>query len=179
MSDQSENAFLAAIKALSEVVAPAVDRSNPLAQEQLRLVVMFLEFHLERRDLVRKLDWTELRISVVLGGAVADCLISHDPLFAGRLSELVSHGQAGLLATGSPASHWQALSSDILNAVSEAVLALAEGDPEVRQSLETLVLNHASAILELKRTWFLNFGFEARPESLPSLEQVFQACPQL
>ena len=179
MSDQSENAFLAAIKALREVVAPAVDRTNPLAVEQLRLVVMFLEFQLERRDLVRKLEWTELRISVVLGEAVACCLSSHDPLFAGRLTDLVTQGQAGLLATGAPANHWQALSSDILNAVSEAVLALAEGNPPVRQALETLVLNHAGAILELKRTWFLSFGFEARPEALPSLAQVFQACPQL
>lgn len=57
MAEHADRALDAAVKALSQVVAPAVDPEDPLAVEQLRLVISWLPFHGQRhhreRDLAR------------------------------------------------------------------------------------------------------------------------------
>ena len=94
MADHEENAIRAAIKALSQVVAPAVDPSNPLAVEQLRLVVQFLDFHLERRRLQGRFDWKELGLNVAFGEAVLAALAPAQASDAGALATLVAQGRA-------------------------------------------------------------------------------------
>ena len=41
MADVTDNGLRAAVKALTDVVAPSIDPTDPLAKEQLRLVVDF------------------------------------------------------------------------------------------------------------------------------------------
>ena len=50
MSDVTDNGLRAAVKALTDVVAPSIDPSDPLAKEQLRLVVDYLQFVRSRLD---------------------------------------------------------------------------------------------------------------------------------
>ncbi|NDK91451.1 hypothetical protein GYA93_17985 [Gordonia desulfuricans] len=50
MIDHSENALRAVIKSLRDVVAPAVDPGDPMAQEQLALSLGTLEFLHSRLD---------------------------------------------------------------------------------------------------------------------------------
>ena len=45
MPDHTDNNLRAAIKSLTDVVTPAVDPGDPMAREQLALVVAFLEFN--------------------------------------------------------------------------------------------------------------------------------------
>src|SRR5215211_3836511 len=70
--DHSDNALRAAIKALEEVVAPAVDPADPLAAEQLTLVIDSLRFLRERLDQLHDRARFELRHHLALAHAVAD-----------------------------------------------------------------------------------------------------------
>ena len=45
MANHADNDFRAAAKALLDVVAPAIDAHNPLARQQLKLVVDWLDFY--------------------------------------------------------------------------------------------------------------------------------------
>ena len=178
MPDPSENGFSAAIKALNEVVAPAVDRSNPLAVEQLRLVSMFLEFYLSQRDLSRKLDWTELNLNVELGHAVCACFHSTDPMIK-NLNRMLLLASRDLKITGSPASKWRDHTSNILGSVSQLLRSCAYQNFELFETLSSKVLEKSGEILALKRSWFLPLGIEAKPDALPSLNQWFERCPDI
>ena len=71
MADYTDNALLASIKALNEVVLPAVDPSDPLAGEQLRLVAGFLKFLGARLPYVHDRNRFELEHYLALGVRLA------------------------------------------------------------------------------------------------------------
>ena len=48
MANHADNDFRAAAKSLLDVVAPAIDPANPLARQQLKLVVDWLDFYRSR-----------------------------------------------------------------------------------------------------------------------------------
>lgn len=180
MSDHNPNAFRAAIKALSQVVAPAVDPSNPLAVEQLRLVVQFLEMYLERQPLQGKLGWRELELNVAFGAAILnEAGDAHSPA-ARALDGLVRKGQAHLARPGPAVSERQSLASDIAAAIS-ALMAerYAAGRAASTQGMERIVLDHAKRQLDLKRAWFQPFGFESHPGAVPPLSEALAGCPDV
>jgi hypothetical protein len=181
MADHNESALHAAIKALNQVVAPSVDRSNPLAVEQLRLVSMFLEFHAQHRSHERKLAWTHLHLQARLAEEAGNLLASALPAGSARLIAAAQAAQRQLADTGTAAAVWEGLHSELGLCISE-VQAEAEADgcdEGTRNALDTLVLAHARGQLELHRVWFKSFGFEGRPESLPSLEAVLAQAPDI
>ena len=78
MPDYTDNSFRASIKALEDVVAPALDPSNPLAAEQLRLVSGFLRFFQERRHALAEYERAELAWHVDLLETLAGTLPSSE-----------------------------------------------------------------------------------------------------
>ena len=60
MFDPIDNDLKAAAKALRDVVTPAVDAANPIALQQLKLVIDWLEFHRQRAPEWWRLDAFEL-----------------------------------------------------------------------------------------------------------------------
>lgn len=179
MSDHSENAFHAAIKALNEVVAPAVDRANPLAVEQLRLVTSFLEFHVRAAPQARRLQWLELHHQLRMGRQVADLLAGEQPAAAASLRAALDEGVRLLEQTGAPAVHWQEAASRVAAATSAALAGVSgDGSPLARR-VEWQVVEESRHMLDLKRVWFKPYGFEARPERLPALEDVLREAPDV
>lgn len=179
MADHNENALHAAIKALNQVVAPSVDRSNPLAVEQLRLVSMFLEFHAQHRSQERRLAWTNLHLQARLAEEAGKLLASALSAGSARLIAAAQAAQRQLADTGTPAAVWERLHSDLGLCISEVQAEANACDEGTRHALDTLVLAHARGQLELHRVWFKSFGFEGRPQSLPSLEAVLAQAPDI
>ena len=66
-----DNVLRAAVRALAEVVAPSVDASDPLAQEQLRLVCKFLEMIRQRVGFVAEFHRAKLTFALDLAAAVS------------------------------------------------------------------------------------------------------------
>lgn len=180
MSDHNDNAFRAAIKALGQVVAPAVDPSNPLAVEQLRLVIQFLEMHVDRRQLQGRMDWRELELNVEFGGAVLKEIGAAAPAAARALERLVELGQAHLDQPGPAVSERQRLSDDIAAAISAVLVDRnTQGDGPGDPCVERIVLEHARRQLDIKRSWFLPFGFESDAKRIPPIAAVLAGCPDV
>lgn len=179
MSDHSENAMHAAIKALAEVVAPSVDKGNPLAVEQLRLVVTFLEFHVRAMPQSRRLQWMELHLQAELARKVAELLQQQRPALAAPLCHALEQGQAALAQPGAPATTWQQAAARLAAAVCAALDSAATASGALARRLDALVVDESRHMLDLKRVWFRPYGFEARPGALPALEDVLRAGPEV
>ena len=172
MSDHTEHALQAAVKALSEVVAPAVDRTDPLAVDQLRLVVSWLQFHGRRRHQERDFARAGLRLRVAQAVDVMAVVARWAPDVAGRLGTALDEARAALAREGTAADAWDGLAQRLDGLVCEAVLQSAGWPDEPRQTLAACVLAHARDVLLLNRAWFAPLGFEARPEAVPDLETL-------
>ena len=70
MTDVTENGLRAAVKALTDIVAPAISHTDPLANEQLRLVVDYLEFVRRRLDYLHDRDRFELDHNLAMARAL-------------------------------------------------------------------------------------------------------------
>lgn len=179
MADHNANTLHAAVKALTQVVAPSVDPRNPLAVEQLRLVSLYLDFHAKRLPLERRLAWKDLQLQAELAREAAALLReTHAPL-AQALQEVIGRADAQLALPVAPASRWQALHAELAQALADTIAQVhAAGAASLRDALDALVIAHARGQLMLHRVWFLPFGFEARPDALPALDDLLAGAPE-
>lgn len=173
--DATGHALQAAVKALAEVVSPAVDATDALAVDQLRLVISWLQFHGLRRHDERRLAWAVLRqrtalaraaAAAVQGTALQPTLQAH----AHSAQALLEHAEASIDDLRHAAEAVDA-------AVGAAVDALAGGPDAPRHALATAVLTHAHDDLMLHRAWFAPLGFEARPDAVPPLQSLLAGAP--
>ena len=160
MPDYTDNSFRAAIKALEDVVTPALDPSNPLAAEQLRLVTGLLRFLGERRGALPAYEAAELAWYAELAEALADVL-------PGEGQELRAAAES---ARGIEPDRVAAATSHLATLASQTVRDAASGDEATRRKVERTVVEMSGDFLDLKRAWFMPFGFEAAPDGRPSLE---------
>jgi hypothetical protein len=166
MADHTDNGLRAAIKALTDVVAPALDAGNPVAREQLKLVVQFLEFHRERLPHALDRDRFELRQHL----ALAERLFELAP--AEGLGTAIVHGRELDDAAWVRAADARRVTAALETACSAAVRRAAELEPSVRRPIERAVVDAAGGFLDGERAWFAPQGFEPDPAALPTLEDA-------
>lgn len=149
------------IKALREVVAPAVDPANTLAIEQLHLSIatiglvqrgLPLAHARARRELINALALA--RAVVDAGGAVAGISDAQAALGDVRLGEADLDAVRKALLSSSEAAVAASVGTDTETAVARAVIAASK------------------AQFDLARAWGEPAGFEVERVALPSLESV-------
>jgi hypothetical protein len=155
------------VHTLEQVIFPAVDPANSLANEQCGLVLAQL------RMLIRHMPY--------IGEYHLMCLedirdtIGQLPVASG--AHLTIEADAALrrtreevMETGNPAAAYQALGKAF-----EALLrsAAEDGDTGYRYSLERMAFAFARRQARRERIWFKDAGFDPHPEELPELEQMF------
>jgi hypothetical protein len=156
-----------AIRALTEVVLPAVDADNALAVEQTQVVIGMLRLMAARLPLQYRHDCDELARLLTLCRA----LQPYDD--DGGLAPATHTGAEVLArARATPQEILDAIHS--LRALSGAVVSSAygDGDDAARAALSALVLTHADAQLTRERAWFAPQGWELEPDSLAAMEDL-------
>lgn len=182
MDSHADHALRAAVKALAEVVAPAVNPDDALAVDQLRLVISWLQFHDMRRRDEPRLAWATLRQRLALASQVRPVLdgaASSGPAVQGlaaALDRACSAARAVLEVPGEqghdPAGAWAQAAEELDALVCAAIEALDTGPEAARLALARVVLDQAGDSLMLQRAWFAPLGFEARPQAVPPLEAL-------
>jgi hypothetical protein len=175
MADHTENALAASIKALTEVVTPALGTADPVAVEQLRLVIGFLKFLQTRWPLSHARGRFELDHSLRLAQSLIPDARSVSTEVHRRLETGVARAQALLGDAAAGSATFYETSADLSAAVSALLRAAAEGDSDVRQRVERAVLTQAKVSIDAQRAWHLPMGFELEPGELPSLQTLFGA----
>ncbi len=143
------------MRAVSEVILPAIDPANSLAQEQARLLLGHLH-----------------AISLQLGHEAA--LVEKDDEAARQLAYVLLASAGGGAHTGAAqAALALAVNGErhgLLEAIDAFVLASGvDGSEACRESSLRLVLDAARAAAWRGRAWFRAMGFEPDPAALPDI----------
>jgi hypothetical protein len=164
-----------AIRAITDVVLPAVDPGNRLAQEQAQLVIGMLHIVLQRLPQMYSYDKDELVRSIKLASDLQGAAVG----LAGTteiLTALSNAAQAGtdvLARAGADPSELEAANIAMREAVGGTISALyGAADSGMLKPVSALVTSHSHEQLLRERSWLIGQGWEADPASLPLVETL-------
>lgn len=165
-----------AIRALTEVVAPALDSKNAMAVEQLQIVIGLLHLMAAQLPLQARYDRDELTRLLALGFALVAAVDSaaYAPVIA-SLTAAITSGDAALTRRESDALATLPAIRDLRTHVGALVTAVYhDGQDAERARVMTLVLAHADAQLLRERAWLAPMGWESQPENLPGIGDLLK-----
>jgi hypothetical protein len=163
------------VKAMTDVVLPAIDPDNKLAQEQARLVVGLLSLMAQQLPLQFRFDCDELRRLVGLAAALKDV--------AGSTPEVRSQVEdmnRSAVAAASTLAHALVGPEQLEQAVRELRLATSRlvrtvcgaDDEEAVRRVQQVVLAVSKEQLLRDRSWVLMQGWEPDPAAIPRIETL-------
>lgn len=166
----------AAIKALKDVVLPALDPAHRLAQEQGGLVVSMLELLAARLPLLYRYERDELVRFVELAADLAQAGAGQPGLEALRQGEAAGR-EVLARARAEPAELAQA--SLRLREATGALVAAVHRGPETpaRQAVDRHVMAHAREQLLRERAFVAPQRWEGEHPALPSLASLLPPIP--
>lgn len=165
------------MKAISEVVLPAIDPANRQAQEQARLVLGSLEVIRQQIDFAH---WYESADLISLCNLAVELMAIKD---AGRfevLGELRGNGVALISRWDVSLPQLREASRALREAISAAVDGIYAEAPQVaRSAVHKLVLSHAEGQLSRERAFIAGTRWDGYPESLLSIEDSLRKARAL
>jgi len=183
--DQSTVNLASTIRALVEVVAPAVDPHNARAREQLNLSVDHLSFLLERIDHLHERHYFELRHRFELASTLL--AETKDEQFGARealrrvLEDCIDQigaseeqAQTGMaLAMPIPIATLRHCLAEMSVAIADMVRAGQTLSSDARDRIERCVLAQSGASIAFERVWYVPLGFDAHARDMGTLMDVF------
>jgi len=167
----------ALIKSLTDVVLPAVDPANKLAQEQGQLIVGMLHLMAQRLPLQYRYDRHELGSYVALSDQLVSQAAAIAEAGAARqaLIEAAADGRALLARAGAEPGELEAangLLRERVGALITSAAAAASGDAPALGAVNATVMAHAKAQLLRERAWIALQGWEGPSAGLPAVETL-------
>jgi len=170
--DNTENTLRAVVKALNDVVGPAIDPSDGLAREQLRLVTDYVKFAQQRLDYLEARERFELRHGLALAHAVESISGLWSGLVRDALREAIATGEPLVADASASAAALRQATAALGGAVRRAVREAQGFDPVLRRSVEIAVLEATEPRIRFERSWYVPLGFDPAPGEVEPLERV-------
>ena len=163
------------IKALQDVILPAVDPANKLAIEQGHLAINQLTILLQCLPLMYRYDRDELSRFLELGTnlrhEVAGMAGSEHVLEA--LEEAMLTGTDILKKAGAEPQDLEAANFLLREKIGAIITAIyAENETPALKNVAAAVMSHASEQLLRERALLINQGWEPDPKSIPPIESL-------
>jgi hypothetical protein len=178
MTDVTENGLRAAVKALTDIVAPAVSANDPLAIEQLRLVVDYLEFVRQRLDFLHDRDRFELEHHLAMARALIALTVPESDLIESALRSAIEAAEQALARPASSSPELKFAAATLAAAIRDLIRESAHFDAPTRQRLERCVLDASDARINFDRAWYLPLGFDPAAGEVPRLAQLLGKTPE-
>jgi hypothetical protein len=168
------------IKAMMDVVLPAVDPNNKLAQEQARLVIGMLNIVAQRMSLTYRYDRDELArflaLAETLKEQAKDLPGAKDALHA--LDGAADIGTDVLDRARAEPSELESANFDLREKIGALITAIYTGtDTNKLKHISKTVTAHAKEQLLRERSWLIGQGWEADPKSIPAIETLIGDGP--
>jgi len=160
------------VKAMTEVVIPALDSSNALAMQQAQLVVGHLVLMMTRLPLQYRADRDELDRLVGFAAQIQKAAGRSDA----DLSKAAKQGAAVLeRARAEPGELVE--TAKALTAALDVVIrgAFKKGDKKVQSAVQEVTLAMSKDQLLRNRAWLIMQGWEPDPASVPAIETLLPA----
>lgn len=148
------------LRALEEVVAPALDGAEKHIVEQLMLAIATIGFVKTRLPEARRFYRMELRSCIALGAEAARI-----DRAATVLAAAIDAGEAALADPEADIADFEVASRRLRDQIT-ALSHAAVGTPH-QAALEAAILEKSGALIAQQRQWCAPFGFELQPEALP------------
>lgn len=157
----------AAIKALRETVAPAVDPANKVAMEQLHLSIATIAMVRDRLPLARRFARRQLEDTLDLARAVATAARADTAIDLAGLDAAVAAGPALLADADADTEDFEATNATVTGATLTVINA-AQTSAAIG-AIDAAVLKASAPVFERARAWFLSAGFEPDPTAIRPL----------
>ena len=150
------------IRAMSDIIIPAIDREAPLAQEQAGLLLGHLQVLLQHEGREQQIDKIEHAALEQLAQALLHCCRG---------------GQMTTSAADLIRSLPQDVDTDTLSHAVESLIIQAgiDGAEDFKRDCDELVLDYARQETLRSRVWFKSMNFDHSPESLGDIESLLNA----
>lgn len=169
--DQTDITLEAVVRALTDVVAPALDEESALAREQLRLSIDHLRFIAMRLDLLHARAGFELRHHLRLAVAVREAL-GEEAQYPPALDDAVEAGAAVLAAPTSSADALRTASADVAAAISMIVRSPSGLPADTCHAVVGAVVAGSAERVAFERSWYAPLGIDPDRDELPPVEQL-------
>lgn len=163
------------MKAMKDVVLPAIDPDNQMAQEQAQLVVgmmhlmatrLPMQFHYDLDELKRYVSLSRELLADTRGGPLTTAQIESLTPAVLACEGLLERAQAG------PAELENAV-LDLRNRISTLVESLwQDGEQACREPASKAVLSASKAQIVRERAWFSPQGWDADTSAYPAIESL-------
>jgi hypothetical protein len=177
MSDVTENGLRAAVKALVDVVAPSVATTDPLANEQLRLVIEYLQFVRVRLDHLYERDRFELGHALAMARALNALAAPLSADTSALLARTLAAGADIEARVGASPVALKAAAAGLAAAAREIVREAAGFDDGIRRKVERCVLDGSDRRIAFERAWYLPLGFDPAPGEVAPLTEELARGP--
>jgi hypothetical protein len=152
-----------ALRALEEVVAPALGGAEKHVIEQLMLSIMTIGFVKTRLPEARRFYRMELRSCIDLAQEVTQIVGTQQ-----HLTDAIGFAEHALSDPEADISEFEAASRrlrDLVTIVSNETVGQA-----FQAQLDLVILEKSAALVAQNRLWCAPFGFELQPENLPKAD---------
>ena len=174
MEVRPEIQIQAMIKAMVDVVLPAVDPEQKMAQEQARLVIGTLGLIASRLPVAYRFDRDQLDRYVSLSRE----LVALDQADGGgqtvsKLESLAERGADVLQRARAEPSELESTVFDLRAEVSSLLQSLHKSSsPEKWNKVNRLILDASKMEIDRERALVVAMGFEPKPGSIPPIESL-------
>jgi hypothetical protein len=174
--DDLEVGVHAAIRALSDVVAPAVDPQSAQAGDQLRLAIDYLGFLVQRLDHLHARNRWELRHHLRMATALQPIVHPRGAKETAELTASAAHADHLLSAGSASTEALRAATARLAAAVSDLVGESADFDAATRSQVEQRVLRASQERIAFERAWYLPLGLDPDSHETRPLAEFLSAA---
>jgi hypothetical protein len=161
------------LRALREVVAPALQHSEKHVIEQLHLAIATLDFAKQRLPYARRYYRLELENYISFAAEVRGLIGTDQPALRDQLAAAEHTGNAELLRPEAEVEDYLIVSRRLRELIAAAVPAAINKPYE--HTLDLLILKRQEKLLLQQRAWCVPLGFDPKPEQLPSMDQLLDS----
>lgn len=170
--DHTDVGLRAVVKALTDVVAPAVNPADPLASEQLRLAVDYIEFVRSRLDFFYDRERFDLQHHLAMARSLHEIAGPLSLEGAPALQDAIDAGARAIGEAGTSIRALKAATAGLAAAMAPIIRGAADLDEPARRKIERCVLEATEARIAFERSWYLPLGFDPAPNEVQSLQDL-------
>ena len=167
MADVTTNALRGLVKTLNDVVVPAIPADDPLALQELKMVVRYLNFARERVDHLYARARYELTFYSDLVAQLAELLGKSSAEHSKSLTDLRNRAAALLAQPGAAIDDLRNLNLEITSRISTLLGDVR--DAATLAKLERTVVLASAEITAFDRSWYAPLKLERFPEQVRPL----------
>lgn len=167
--DHTDVGLRAAIRALSDVVAPVVGAEHAQARDQLRLTSDYLAFVVERLPYLHQRDRFELSHHLAMAQAVRAAL--HGGADASALGMAMDVGRQVLALADASTAEVRQATAELSAALAAVVRESAAMTAAVQREVERAVLRLSRVRIAFERAWYLPLGLDPDPHDVQPLTE--------